>query len=453
MKSISVILATVRPDKARECIEKMKYASPGIDYEVVVVSPIEATYKNVTFVKEEKKQGMYKAVELGIKHATGKYIFVMADDQLLETDCLKDMLKLAEQHNNKIFLTGARTNTLWEMQHEQAIYGTPYPCNSFIRKDCLEQIGGLYDTHYDSYLGDPDLALRVVYKGGKVQICETAWIESCNVVDDVETTNKEKYLKEDYDKFMDRWQSIYAPVGTPRDSSLINRGIRLFSGGYPMEICARIIQALKREDYNEINEIFRNRLKYISCNNKHITNCFVYFIMINNTIPALVTKHNLKMKSLLVKWFLEKFNTSPINLMDIDYRELRNKGGALTSILMRNFFIAVLILHILKKQKRKFPYSVIEGYKHCDITYNGQTFLWRNKKYDSFIKPLMELDSHKHDTPQIDYLELRLVELYLEHILEKEPSKLHESIYACIDYFCSEPIKERRLNLFGGYLW
>jgi len=258
--AISVILPTLRADRARRCINRIAATSAGVDYEVVVVSPLDMPallkgcrgYERVRFVQEPAKEGSCQANTLGYQQARGKYVFAIADDHLLAEGCLKSLVEFMRPHDDELFLAGARCYGLTGPGEEHTVYGLYYAYTPCIRRDRIEAIGGFYDPYYRCYWGDPDLAMRVWHHEGKAELCHDAWVEYHNAEDRLDSESHARYGERDYQAFVQRWHDRYgARVPSPkfRDINVRNPFVE---PGLPPEMCTRLLVDLRRMDWPEL---------------------------------------------------------------------------------------------------------------------------------------------------------------------------------------------------------
>ena len=207
---VSIIIPSLRPKTLKKCIDRIYATTYKIAYEIVIVSPfrdilksIEGTdvYSKTVFVLENKKTGSNNATNLAINYCQGKYIFTLADDQLIQTDCILNLYRFAENNiKDGLLLVGPRYTSLWGQHWDETVFDVYYPCNPFMHRDLLKELNYLiFDTMYKNYYGDPDLALRVRDLGYKVIPCGTAWMENSNAFDEVEEIRRE----EDFDKVLE----------------------------------------------------------------------------------------------------------------------------------------------------------------------------------------------------------------------------------------------------------
>lgn len=88
--------------KCLESLEKSKYR----DFEIIAVDngstdgsveAIEARYKDIKILRNEENLGFAKAVNQGIKQATGEYIFLLNPDSEVKPGSLEELVKFAKK--------------------------------------------------------------------------------------------------------------------------------------------------------------------------------------------------------------------------------------------------------------------------------------------------------------------------------------------------------------------
>ncbi|MDB5207490.1 MAG: glycosyltransferase [Flavisolibacter sp.] len=140
------------------------------------LSIIEQNSACITKWVSEKDNGMYDAINKGMKMATGDVIGILnSDDMLASKDVIsKIALCFKEQQVDSIFgdllyVDAEETNRIhrsWKgMPYKRALINTgwmPAHPTFYVRKEVVEQLGG-YETHYFS-ASDFELMTRYLYK-------------------------------------------------------------------------------------------------------------------------------------------------------------------------------------------------------------------------------------------------------------------------------------------------
>jgi hypothetical protein len=68
------------------------------------------------------------------------------------------------------------------------------------------------------------MCLRAWEKGGRVEVCPDAWVESNNIIDEVREGNMNKFFDKDTETFFNRWHGKLGK-GMEKDWRIINRPI------------------------------------------------------------------------------------------------------------------------------------------------------------------------------------------------------------------------------------
>jgi GT2 family glycosyltransferase len=194
-----------------ECIESIKNLNyPKDKIEIIVIdnkstdgslqrirnqeSGIRNIGQKLIIIENEENVGFAKAINQGIKHSNGKYIFITNDDILFEKNSLKYMINYMEEQpkvgitGGKIFLKsnpkkivscGYMMN-LWTGN----VYPAPKPntikephwvqgCAMLIPKVALKKLG-LLDAGFSHYFEDFDICLRAKRSGFSVHYLPNA---------------------------------------------------------------------------------------------------------------------------------------------------------------------------------------------------------------------------------------------------------------------------------------
>jgi len=253
---VSILLATLRPTQAERCLESIHRYTRDIEYEVVVVSTfVVATHPNVVHVRETKREGMYRAIALGLKQAKGEYIIQIADDCRATPKWAANMVAFMRPHDSEIFEGSFRHFDVRGERAEQGHYGKPIAPFICIRRDVIPEVGGLMDLYYQTFFGDPDLSLRVWHAGGRVETCPNAWVYHCDCDDELYEYRYNSYFNRDLEAFIRRWYHIY---GRPGDTPLGHESPlrkQTLSPELPPEECTKLYVSIQRRDWKTVKNI------------------------------------------------------------------------------------------------------------------------------------------------------------------------------------------------------
>jgi len=214
---VSIIIASLRPNELKQCLESIHQCSAGIDYEVVVISPFDIEpHPRVVHIRERKPEGNYNAVAKGYRRAKGEYVVALSDDLVVTQGWLKSMVAFMRPHDNEVFQGRFRHM----VAHGDVVLERPlmnyfgfmfsgFPC---MRKDKLQE-GGLFDNKLlHGFWGDPDLGLRVWTNGGRVETCQDSVIVAYPCLDELDRTSKEKWQEADGKAFCQRWEPTFGEL-------------------------------------------------------------------------------------------------------------------------------------------------------------------------------------------------------------------------------------------------
>lgn len=443
---ISVILPSLRPEKARKCIDSIAETSEGVNYEVVVVSPLNMSelllgcqgYHRIKFVHEEKKEGSCKANTLGYENAAGKYVFAMADDQRLGQDCLKNLIGFMRPHDQEIFLAGARCCGVYGAAPECKTYGFYYAFNPCIRRDLVQPVGGFYDPYYKSYYGDPDLSMRVWHHGGRVELCPDAWVEFHNEFDDLDFESHDDYAERDFKAFFERWHPIYGHLVKSSNEMDINVGNKYAFPGIPPEKCTRLIVFLRKRDWaalkNELESEHNFRL-----NRDHLF--YVFEDMLKHLdwifIPAEIQQN-------LAKWLIKQllvqasFSESEADVVFINGEV---KSGIQypfkpepANILLAKIAMFLLVNETLKRN----PVMILDNYKGISLISSSRKYYAWPCSYGGF-----SIQAFKEKADNFAFCERSIYQtmMRIEELTGNHTFFAGQSVRDIEDYFTSGPFE------------
>ena len=221
-KLVSIIIPSIRPQEIEACLSSIDEYTEGFDYEVLVTAAFEIKkHLNTTRIVETEPEGTYRAVAQAYEYALGEYIVHIPDDARATPFWLSNMLDFMRPHDREVFEGSFRYYDKNGEGHQHGYYGKRFAAFICIRRDVADHIGGLMDTSYRSFYGDPDLGLRVWKGGGQVKTCYNAWLQREDCLDDKRVYSRSLYFSHDEKVFVDRWHKIYGN-GIP------------FNGSYPV---------------------------------------------------------------------------------------------------------------------------------------------------------------------------------------------------------------------------
>jgi glycosyltransferase involved in cell wall biosynthesis len=157
----------------------------NIQYILIDGNSTDATVKiikqyssNIDYWVSETDDGMYDAINKGLKHATGDYILILnSDDVLANNDTIKNAVNLLRNdrldyyYGNLIKLKDGKNKKvkLFPVTFKQLLLSThgtfvPHPC-FFISNEFNKELAG-YDLTYQ-YASDYDYILRALFTAGR----------------------------------------------------------------------------------------------------------------------------------------------------------------------------------------------------------------------------------------------------------------------------------------------
>lgn len=112
---ISVIIVNYNTKQlTKDCIDSVFSQTKGVDFEIILVDNNSSdgsieyfqSDERIIFIESGANLGFGKANNLGYKHATGKYIFLLNSDTILKNNALKIFFDYAEKMDENISCLG-----------------------------------------------------------------------------------------------------------------------------------------------------------------------------------------------------------------------------------------------------------------------------------------------------------------------------------------------------------
>jgi len=458
---VSIILPTLRPEVVKNCLERIYHTTKNLDYEIILVTPIIGikdklreckAFDYIKVIEEQEKAGVSRAFELAIPHIKGEYIFLLSDDQLIQTDCILNLYEYSKNQEidrENFIVTGPRYTSVWGSHWDETIFDLYYPCNPFFHKEILKSVDNvIFDTYLTNYYGDPDFALRARDKGYPVIPCPTAWMENTNAFDEVEKERRDDNFNNDHDNFVKRWESKF---DVPDNSSAqINKGKSIQGGGISSEFCSRIMHHIQHEDFECIvGEISLreniNATTHYYLEEQYVSDVFGYIVSMGKLFPTFLKTRNYPLQRNLFRLFLSEMK-NPV----LDFKTVINKAKWIDSEIVRNLIMSGYIIYLKNKKEGKTDFIFIKDYKDTNIGYKDKHFYdtVHNLKTTTFCEMIGLLDDISSKFPVIDYLELKLFETYLSN-----NQISFQYMFNALEYFTNKKIDERRKGKFDAYTW
>lgn len=201
--NVSIIIVSYNTSELlQNCIESIIQKTKEISYEIIVVDNqstddsiqmVKEKFPDVELIASNTNQGFGKANNLGVKSATGDYIFFLNSDTILINNAIKILYDFMESSSDKIAACGG--NLFKSDGTPNYSYSTEYPslttllsyrfksilpkkidffnhtdkpkevaviigADLFMRKDIFEKLNG-FDENFFMYIEDSELQLRL----------------------------------------------------------------------------------------------------------------------------------------------------------------------------------------------------------------------------------------------------------------------------------------------------
>lgn len=199
---ISVLLPSVRPDRLPFALQSIPAAAAGLPYEVIVVADFgPEDYPQTTWIVEPR-EGVIHAIQTAYTASRGEYVFVFNDESTLEPGALRalyyaglaDPWRVLSPHHHPPF--------------NFAYYGRPFAAFPFVRRDLVDELGGLFDTAYKGFYADPDFSMRAHARRIPVEVIPSATIRHHNRSDQIHRDRMAAYFDSDRATFRTRWDHL-----------------------------------------------------------------------------------------------------------------------------------------------------------------------------------------------------------------------------------------------------
>lgn len=152
---VSIIIVNYNTkDLTLNCIDSIIKHTSGVEFEIVLVDnashdgsqELFADDSRITFVASDKNLGFGKANNLGFKHSSGKYIFCLNSDTIIENNAIKIFFDKAESAEVKF---GCLGTYLLDANHGKA--------QSYGGKKHITAFGELYKALFGTFIISKDV--------------------------------------------------------------------------------------------------------------------------------------------------------------------------------------------------------------------------------------------------------------------------------------------------------
>ena len=104
---VSVIIVNYNTlELTKQCVESLKAKTKGIQYEIIIVDNAsndgsQEYFRNdesIIYIYNKENLGFGRANNIGYRHSSGKYIFLLNSDTILENNAIKIFFDFMEQN-------------------------------------------------------------------------------------------------------------------------------------------------------------------------------------------------------------------------------------------------------------------------------------------------------------------------------------------------------------------
>ena len=203
--TFSIIVPTLRPKLLACTLYSIHRNSVGHDYEVVVVSPFEASGDRVRWSRERTARGSIAAHIQGVAESRGDIIITMTDDTIALSGWLDTIEQRIADGEKKWFPFCLSLNRI-NSPLVGTVFGRYYAYFSIVSRRTVEALGGMYDPAFKGNWADPDFGLRIWDRGGRVEFCAEA-TTMCSTLQlyFAEAPHKTVARQDDTELFFQRW--------------------------------------------------------------------------------------------------------------------------------------------------------------------------------------------------------------------------------------------------------
>lgn len=225
MPRISLLLPSVRPALAAQCLASIRATAEGCDYEVIVVGPFAVAGADVRWVEMTERRGVAVAQQAALAASSGELVVALSDYLLPRPGWLASLVHALEAVGDApVVLSPFWANAIRGQPAFGFVFGLHYAYFPSASRRTIERIGGWYDEAYVSEYCDCDIGLRAWRAGG---YCDVVWssvvIASHRRVEREASASERPLRRTDDDSaiFLDRWHPVLG-AGWPREANQIN---------------------------------------------------------------------------------------------------------------------------------------------------------------------------------------------------------------------------------------
>jgi len=159
---------------------------------------VKKRYPNVKIIRNERELLLAGSRNVGIRHSRGEYIFLIDDDNIIDKNCINELIRVMEKHSligiiapimyyykqpNRIWCAGIRRSMTTSLttfigrdkidnnQFNRLIDSMDFPNAFMTRREIIEKIGIFDEKNFPIHYDEADFAERVRRIGYKV-VCD-----------------------------------------------------------------------------------------------------------------------------------------------------------------------------------------------------------------------------------------------------------------------------------------
>ena len=158
---------------------------------------IKKKFPHIKVIRNKKEMLVSKSRNVGIKNSKGKYIFLIDDDNVVDKNCILELVKVMETRTNsqigiagpityylkqpkRIWCAGVRRNMITSLtfkigadkinkgQFNKLIYSDDFPNAFIIRKELIEKVGLFDEKNFPFHYEEADFGERVRKAGYRI---------------------------------------------------------------------------------------------------------------------------------------------------------------------------------------------------------------------------------------------------------------------------------------------
>lgn len=197
MIEVSVVIPTYnRKDKLIRLIDSILNSDYSKEIEIIIVDDastdntfeeIKRRYTKLKVIRNDRELFLASSRNVGIKHAIGKYIFLIDDDNIIDRNCIKELVDILEkdktigisgpvmyylQNPNKIWWAGTERNMVTskttlnnKIDRDEIKKCKDIPNAFMIKKEIVDNVGFFDEKTFSIHYDEADFGERVRRSG------------------------------------------------------------------------------------------------------------------------------------------------------------------------------------------------------------------------------------------------------------------------------------------------